>query len=52
MSEKTIERPTTDEAALAKELEAEEKAAARQASLLRDGWADLRKRPLFILSAS
>ncbi|MFF9410528.1 ABC transporter permease [Streptomyces anandii] len=51
MSEKTIERPTTDEAALAKELEAEEKAAARQASLLKDGWADLRKRPLFILSA-
>jgi oligopeptide transport system permease protein len=51
MSEKTIERPTTDEAALVKEIEAEEKAAARQASLLKDGWADLRKRPLFILTA-
>ncbi|WP_329413273.1 ABC transporter permease [Streptomyces sp. NBC_00704] len=50
MSEKTIERPTTDEAALAKEIEADEKAAARQASLLKDGWADLRKRPMFIVS--
>ncbi|MFI5794857.1 ABC transporter permease [Streptomyces sp. NPDC051677] len=50
MSEKTIERPTTDEAALAKEIEAEEKAAARQASLFKDGWADLRKRPMFIVS--
>lgn len=51
MSEKTIERPTTDEASLAKEIEAEEKAAARQASLLKDGWADLRKRPMFLLTA-
>src|SRR4051812_23033997 len=51
MSEKTLERPTTDEDALAKEIEAEEKAAARQASLLRDGWADLRKRPMFIVTA-
>ncbi|MFF4209907.1 ABC transporter permease [Streptomyces sp. NPDC001796] len=51
MSEKTIERPTTDEASLAKEIEAEEKAAARQASLLKDGWADLRKRPMFIGTA-
>lgn len=51
MSEKTIERPTTDEASLAKEIEAEEKAAARQASLLKDGWADLRKRPLFLVTA-
>ncbi|MCQ9182929.1 ABC transporter permease [Streptomyces sp. IBSBF 2953] len=50
MSEKTIERPTTDEAALAKEIEADEKAAARQASLFKDGWADLRKRPMFIVS--
>ena len=51
MSEKTIEKPSVpDEAALAKELEAEEKAAARQASLLRDGWADLRKRPMFIFT--
>ncbi|QNP70417.1 ABC transporter permease [Streptomyces roseirectus] len=51
MSEKTIEKPSVpDEAALAKELEAEEKAAARQASLLRDGWADLRKRPMFIIT--
>jgi len=50
MSEKTIERPTTDEAALAKEIEAEEKAAARQASLLKDGWVDLRKRPMFIVT--
>ena len=51
MSEKTIERPTTDEAAIAKEIEAEEKAAARQASLLKDGWADLRKRPMFLVTA-
>ncbi|MFE9093886.1 ABC transporter permease [Streptomyces sp. NPDC007264] len=51
MSEKTIERPTTDEAALTKEIEAEEKAAARQASLLKDGWADLRKRPMFLVTA-
>ncbi|MEV6735732.1 ABC transporter permease [Streptomyces sp. NPDC051104] len=51
MSEKTIERPTTDEASLAKEIEAEEKAAARQASLLKDGWADLRKRPMFLGTA-
>ncbi|KND32263.1 ABC transporter permease [Streptomyces acidiscabies] len=51
MSEKTIEKPSVpDEAVLAKELEAEEKAAARQASLLRDGWADLRKRPMFIVT--
>ncbi|MDX3384823.1 ABC transporter permease [Streptomyces niveiscabiei] len=51
MSEKTIEKPSVpDEAALAKELEAEEKAAARQASLLKDGWADLRKRPMFIFT--
>ncbi|MEU3335601.1 ABC transporter permease [Streptomyces sp. NPDC002144] len=51
MSEKTIERPTTDEAAIAKEIEAEEKAAARQASLLKDGWTDLRKRPMFLVTA-
>ncbi|MEU1268097.1 ABC transporter permease [Streptomyces sp. NPDC005799] len=51
MSEKTIERPTTDEAAIAKEIEAEEKVAARQASLLKDGWTDLRKRPMFLVTA-
>ncbi|MEU9389428.1 ABC transporter permease [Streptomyces sp. NPDC048324] len=51
MSEKTIERPTTDEDLLVKEIEAEEKAAARQASLIKDGWADLRKRPMFLVSA-
>ncbi|MFJ9121057.1 ABC transporter permease [Streptomyces sp. NPDC102394] len=51
MSEKTIERPTTDEDLLVKEIEAEEKAAARQASLIKDGWADLRKRPMFLISA-
>ncbi|MFE7858091.1 ABC transporter permease [Streptomyces sp. NPDC057403] len=51
MSEKTIERPTTDEDTLVKEIEAEEKAAARQASLIKDGWADLRKRPMFLVSA-
>ncbi|WP_427166111.1 ABC transporter permease [Streptomyces sp. C1-1] len=51
MSEKTIERPTTDEDILVKEIEAEEKAAARQASLIKDGWADLRKRPMFLVSA-
>jgi len=49
MSEKTIEKPTTD-ALTAEQTEAEEKAAARQASLLKDGWADLRKRPMFIAS--
>ncbi|MFI1162610.1 ABC transporter permease [Streptomyces sp. NPDC020801] len=51
MSEKTIEKPTTDALTAEREAEAEEKAAARQASLLKDGWADLRKRPMFIVTA-
>lgn len=51
MSEKTIEKsaegngPVTAAAA-----QAEEKAEGRQASLLRDGWTDLRRRPMFIVS--
>lgn len=52
MPEKTMEKAVAaDEAAPVKDAEAEEKAAARQASLLKDGWADLRKRPMFIASA-
>ncbi|MGW2045396.1 ABC transporter permease [Streptomyces sp. NPDC001858] len=52
MSEKTIDKPVVAGAdGLTKELEEEEKAAARQASLLKDGWLDLRKRPMFILTA-
>ncbi|MDF3298076.1 ABC transporter permease [Streptomyces tropicalis] len=51
MSEKTIEKPPTDALTAEREAEAEEKAAARQASLLKDGWADLRKRPMFLITA-
>jgi oligopeptide transport system permease protein len=47
MSDKTIEKPTTDALSAEREAEAEEKAAARQASLLRDGWMILRTRPMF-----
>ncbi|MFD1659355.1 ABC transporter permease [Streptomyces caeni] len=53
MSEKTIEKPTPNDAmTMEREAEAEERAAARQASLLKDGWAELRKRPMFITSAA
>ncbi|MFG2626971.1 ABC transporter permease [Streptomyces sp. NPDC048473] len=49
MSEKTIEKSVAAEDAVSeKAAAAEEKAAARQASLLKDGWIDLRKRPMFI----
>jgi oligopeptide transport system permease protein len=51
MSDKTIEKPSVVGAdVVTKELEDEEKAAARQASLLKDGWSDLRKRPMFFLT--
>ncbi|WP_371654508.1 MULTISPECIES: ABC transporter permease [unclassified Streptomyces] len=51
MSEKTMEKAATADATVSdKAAEAEEKAAARQASLLRDGWLDLRKRPMFLIS--
>jgi oligopeptide transport system permease protein len=52
MSEKTIDKPAVAGAdVLTKAQEEEEKAAARQASLLKDGWLDLRKRPMFLLTA-
>ncbi|MDH6628104.1 oligopeptide transport system permease protein [Streptomyces sp. LBL] len=52
MSDKTIEKPSVVGAdVMTKELEEEEKTAARQASLLKDGWIDLRKRPMFLLTA-
>ncbi|AJE42334.1 MULTISPECIES: ABC transporter permease [Streptomyces] len=51
MSEKTMEKPPADALTAEREAEAEEKAAARQASLLKDGWADLRKRPMFLVTA-
>lgn len=52
MSEKTIEKTAPADGAVSdKATEAEEKAAARQASLLRDGWEILRKRPMFYISA-
>ncbi|MEV6549713.1 ABC transporter permease [Streptomyces sp. NPDC051597] len=51
MSEKTMEKAAPADATVSdKAAEAEEKAAARQASLLRDGWMDLRKRPMFLIS--
>ncbi|MEU1076373.1 MULTISPECIES: ABC transporter permease [unclassified Streptomyces] len=51
MSEKTMEKAAQADATVSdKAAEAEEKAAARQASLLRDGWMDLRKRPMFLIS--
>lgn len=52
MSEKTIEKSVPAETVSAKDVEAEEKAAARHASLLRDGWYDLRRRPMFIISGA
>lgn len=46
-----MEKAATADATVSdKAAEAEEKAAARQASLLRDGWLDLRKRPMFLIS--
>ncbi|MFF1478841.1 ABC transporter permease [Streptomyces sp. NPDC058301] len=51
MSEKTMEKAAQADATVSdKAAEAEDKAAARQASLLRDGWMDLRKRPMFLIS--
>ncbi|MFK8906807.1 ABC transporter permease [Streptomyces sp. YS-3] len=51
MSEKTMEKAAQTDATVSdKAAEAEKKAAARQASLLRDGWMDLRKRPMFLIS--
>lgn len=53
MSEKTIEKTAPLDGVVSdKATEAEEKAAARQASLIRDGWEILRKRPMFYISAS
>ncbi|WP_405723735.1 ABC transporter permease [Streptomyces sp. NBC_01537] len=53
MSEKTIEKSAPVEDAVPdKAAIAEEKAAAREASLFKDGWADLRKSWMFIISGA
>ncbi|WP_329122336.1 ABC transporter permease [Streptomyces sp. NBC_01465] len=53
MSEKTMEKSVpADGSTAAQTAEAEAKDEARQASLLRDGWIELRTRPMFLMAGT